>query len=426
VQTSAAESATSVPADVRLANLGRVVRELRSAGPLSRAEVARRSGVSVATGHRLISDLAESGLVQEQGVTGGPARLGRPPVVYRFRDDAALLAAADVGNETTRLAVTTLAGRALASCSLSSDHLDDGLAAALAGRFAEPAAQAGSAGGTGGAGEAGAGGTGGAGEAGAGGTARADHAERPLAGAGIGIASAVDADGVLHAPPLHQTWDGLPLRESLAELLGCQVSVAQDDHLSPVAESSEAGTFPGASSLLVLEIGRGIGVGMTLDGVPVSGAGQRFGRIAGWPVGNPPEPGHPLPGTTLGECLVAGGLVSQYRAAGGTPDVCDGAALAIAARGGDELAGAVFAWAAREIADLVVRLHLLCDPEAVVIGGGLARSYDLLEPAISAAARPRRIRVARSILSDQAVIAGAVLAASSLAQGWLTDRLARA
>ena len=398
VQTSAAESATSVPADVRLANLGRVVRELRSAGPLSRAEVARRSGISVATGHRLISDLAESGLVQEQGVTGAPARLGRPPVVYRFRDDAALLAAADIGNETTRLAVTTLAGRTLASCSLSSDHLDDRLAGTLADRFAELGRQA----------------------------AGSAHTERPLAGAGIGIASAVDADGVLHAPPLHKTWDGLPVRESLAARLSCQVSVAQDDHLSPVAESSDAGTFPGTSSLLVLEIGRGIGVGMTLDGVPVSGARQRFGRIAGWPVGHPPESGRPLPGTTLGECLVAGGLVSQYRAAGGAPAIRDGAALADAARGGDELAGAVFAWAAREIADLVIRLHLLCDPEAVVIGGGLARSYDLLEPTISAATRPGSIRVARSSLGDQAVIAGAVLAASSLAQGWLTERLARA
>jgi glucokinase len=404
VRTSAAESGTSVPADVRLANLGRVVRELRSAGALSRAEVARRSGVSVATGHRLISDLADSGLVQQQPTTPGPAQLGRPPVVYRFRDDVALLAAADVGNETTRLAVTTLAGRTMASCSLSSDRLDDRLAATLADRFAELAAQA----------------------AAADGAADAGDAEHPLAGAGIGIASAVDADGVLHAPPLHKSWDGLPLRESLAEQLGCQVSVAQDDHLSPVAESSDVGTFPGTSSLLVLEIGRGIGVGMTLDGVPVSGARQRFGRIAGWPVGIRPQRDRPLPGTTLGECLVAGGLVSQYYAAGGAPAVRDGAGLAAAARARDELAGAVFAWAAREIADLVVRLHLLCDPEAVVIGGGLARSYDLLEPAITAAARAHRIRVAPSVLGDQAVIAGAVLAANSLAQGWLTDRLARA
>ena len=41
--TSAAEGTTSVPADVRLANLGRVVRELRSAGALSRAEGACRT-----------------------------------------------------------------------------------------------------------------------------------------------------------------------------------------------------------------------------------------------------------------------------------------------------------------------------------------------------------------------------------------------
>jgi hypothetical protein len=34
--------------------------------------------------------------------------------------------------------------------------------------------------------------------------------------------------------------------------------------------------------------------------------------------------------------------------------------------------------------------------------------------------------VARSVLGDQAVIAGAALVASSLAEGWLTDRLARA
>ena len=396
--TSAAESTTSVPADVRLANLGRVVRELRSAGTLSRAEVACRSGVSVATGHRLISDLAEAGLVEEQPITSGPARLGRPPVVYRFRDDVALLAAADVGNETARLAVTTLAGQTLASCSLSSDRLDDRLAGTLADRFAKLARQA-------------------AGPA---------NACRPLAGAGIGIASAVDADGVLHAPPLHKSWDGLQVRESLAARLGCQVSVAQDDHLSPVAESSDAGTFPGTSSLLVLEIGRGIGVGMTIGGAPVPGARQRFGRIAGWPVSSQPGSGHPLCGSTLGECLVAGGLVSQYHAAGGARAVRDGAALAAAARAGDELAQAVFAWAAREIADLVVRLHLLCDPEAIVIGGGLARSYDLLEPAITAAARQRRLRVARSVLGDQAVIAGAVLAAGSLAEGWLTDRLARA
>jgi len=409
-----AASSPLVPADVRLANLARVVQEMRDAQALSRSDVAlsrsdvaRLAGISVATAHRLISDLAGLGLVEEQPVASGGVRPGRPPVVYRFRDEAALLAAADVGNETTRLAVTTLSGRVLASACLPSDGLGRQLASTLAGRIAEMVSQIGARGQLAGAGS-------------------------QLAGAGIGIASAVDADGVLRAPPIHERWDGLPLRTSLATRLGCRVTVAQDDHLSPIAESSEEGTFPGTSSLLVLEIGRGIGVGMTLRGEPVAGARHRFGRIAGWPVsgaaglpglpGPGPLPG-PLPGRTLGECLAVGGLVRQYQAAGGSPDVRDGAALAAAARGGDEVAAAVFLWAAREVADLVGRLHLLCDPEAVVIGGGLARSYDLLEPALSAL--PGGLRVARSVLGEQAVVAGAVLVARSLAQSWLGERLAR-
>jgi glucokinase len=202
------------------------------------------------------------------------------------------------------------------------------------------------------------------------------------------------------------------------------VAVTQDDHLSPIAEGSGQGTFPGTSSLLVLEIGRGIGVGMTLGGVPISGARHRFGRIAGWPVSCVAGPGR-LPGRTLGECLAAGGLVSQYQAAGGDRSVDDGAALATAARSGDELARAVFEWAAREVADVVGRLHLLCDPEAVVIGGGLARAYDLLEPAMSALLPPG-LPVARSVLGEQAVVAGAILVARSLAQSWLSDHLAQA
>ena len=91
----------------------------------------------------------------------------------------------------------------------------------------------------------------------------------------------------------------------------------------------------------------------------------------------------PLPGRTLGECLGAPGLVRQYQAAGGPAAVRDGAGLAAAARAGDELAGAVFGWAAREVGATVARLRLLCDPGAIVIGGGLAQAFDLLAPGLS-------------------------------------------
>src|SRR6185437_3821451 len=173
--------------------------------------------------------------------------------VYRFREDAGLLASMDVGNETTRLAVTTLAGRVITAQAVTSDLLGADLPSALVARITDMVSSAG-------------------------------QSLAQLAGAGVGIAASVDPAGFLRAPPIHTEWDGLPLGAELGRRLGCEVTVGQDDHLSPIAESSDAGTFPGASSLLVIEIGRGIGVGMTLDGVPIAGAHRRFGRIAGWPV----------------------------------------------------------------------------------------------------------------------------------------------
>src|SRR5580698_6667469 len=126
---STASRSTYVPADVRLANLARVVHELRSADALSRSDVARRVGISLPTVHRLMSDLADIQLVEEERPEVTGSRLGRPPVVYRFREDAALLAGMDIGNETTRLAITTLTGRVIASQAVTSDRLGGKLAA---------------------------------------------------------------------------------------------------------------------------------------------------------------------------------------------------------------------------------------------------------------------------------------------------------
>ena len=389
VMITADGRSSHVPADVRLANLARIVDELRQAGVLSRSEVARRVGISLPTAHRLVSDLADLEIVEEEEPEADNSRLGRPPVVYRFREDAGLLVGVDVGNETTRLALTTLSGRVITAQAVTSDRLGSDLSGALVAKIADMVSSAG-------------------------------HAMAQLAGAGVGIAASVDPAGFLRAPPIHSEWDGLPLGDELGRELGCEVTVAQDDHLSPIAESSDAGTFPGASSLLVIEIGRGIGVGMTLDGVPIAGAHRRFGRIAGWPVTGPSG----APGT-LGDHLVTGGLVRLYHEQGGSREVRDGAALAVAARGGDRQAQEVFDWAAVSIADLVSRLQLLCDPQAVVIGGGLARAYDLLEPGM-AGRLPPRLKVARSVLGEQAVVVGAVFVAGSHVDSWLRNRLARA
>src|SRR5580692_7866669 len=137
VMITAGDRYGHVPADVRLANLARIVDELRHAGALSRSEVARRVGISLPTAHRLVSDLAGLQLVEKEEPEADNSRLGRPPVVYRFREDAGLLAGIDVGNESARLAVTTLAGRVIAAQTVTSDGLGPDLAGALVAKVTE-------------------------------------------------------------------------------------------------------------------------------------------------------------------------------------------------------------------------------------------------------------------------------------------------
>ncbi len=378
-----------VPQDLRMANLRRVVQELRSEPTLSRAELARRTGMAVPTVHRLVSDLEASGLVDEQALPADDGRLGRPPTVYRFRPETGVVAGIDVGNETTRIALADLSGAIIEFRSQPTDSSPTGLVSALVSGVRQLLRQV----------------------------------DAPLVGVGVGVASVVHPQtGALCNPPQHHAWVGLALGGELAGQLSCGVSVDQDDHLAAIAECSNVGTAPGADSLLVLQIGKGIGVGYVLHGQKVAGWMGRFGRVAGWPV---TQPKRLLPGDTLGKTLPTCGLVAQYRARGGSGLVTDGSSLADAARDGDRHAKAVMRWASLEIASLLSRLDALVAPEVLVLGGGLSGCFDLLEPDIRSGLADG-VDLRPSTLGDKAVVAGAVVTGSQFVGDWLMRQLQRA
>lgn len=378
-----------VPQDLRLANLRRVVQELRAEPTLSRAELARRTGMAVPTVHRLVSDLSASDLVDEQSLLLDDNRRGRPPTVYRFRRERGVVAGVDVGNETTRIVLADLGGTISALRSQPTDPTKAGLVTSLA-RGVRQLMQKGTA---------------------------------PLVGVGVGIASVVHPQtGQLCHPPQHHAWSGLALGEELSGRLSCEVSVDQDDHLAALAECSNAGTAPGAQSLLVLQIGKGIGVGYALEGRKVAGRVGRFGRVAHWPVSTGKRY---LPGETLGETLPTGGLVAQYRNRGGSGPVVDGSSLSQAARDGDRRAQEVLRWAGGEIAAILSRFDSLLAPDVMVFGGGLSGSFDLLEDSVRSGLSPD-VDVRRSSLGDKAVVAGAVLTGSQYVSDWLMRQLLRA
>ncbi|MGH3168795.1 MAG: winged helix-turn-helix transcriptional regulator, partial [Trebonia sp.] len=85
---------------------------VREAGPVSRTELARLSGLAVSTVSLRVDELIASGLVEEAG--DGRSRGGRRPRLLRISTGGGVAVAADLGTQHARLSVVDMAGLELA------------------------------------------------------------------------------------------------------------------------------------------------------------------------------------------------------------------------------------------------------------------------------------------------------------------------
>ena len=111
---------------LRRLNRLRVIRALRDEGQISRADIARRTGLSRSTVSSLVADLQADGLVIERpepGLAYG-AQGGRPPILLSFDASAGAAVGVDFGHSHLRVAVSDLASTILAERTrpLDTDH----------------------------------------------------------------------------------------------------------------------------------------------------------------------------------------------------------------------------------------------------------------------------------------------------------------
>src|SRR3954453_12628636 len=99
----------------RDANRARVVRELTTLGTTSRAEIARRTGLSASTVSGIIAALQREGLVTDQpGVDGPGPRGGRPAAGVALDRRAGVAVGVDFGKRHLAVAVCDLRHEVLA------------------------------------------------------------------------------------------------------------------------------------------------------------------------------------------------------------------------------------------------------------------------------------------------------------------------
>jgi len=78
---------------------------------ISRAEIARQTGLARSTVSEIVGGLLETGLVAEAGT--GKSRGGRRPILLEFQDNACQILGVDIGAAHVAVALTDLRGRVL-------------------------------------------------------------------------------------------------------------------------------------------------------------------------------------------------------------------------------------------------------------------------------------------------------------------------
>lgn len=246
------------------------------------------------------------------------------------------------------------------------------------------------------------------------------------ASVGIGAAGFVDAAGerVRFAP--HLPWRDEPLAERLTDRLGERLVgrvVVDNDANAALWAEARFGAATGASDVVMLTLGTGIGGAMLLGGElhrGSNGMAGEFGHMTVQPGGLDCECG----GSGCWEQYCSGRALSRAAAAAGSS--LSGPQLTPAAQQGDPAALAAFTvvgeWLGRGIANLVAAL----DPSLVVVGGGVAAAGELLlEPARRTfpellVGRGHRLEP-RLVAARLGPLAGVVGAADLARQAWLNS-----
>jgi predicted NBD/HSP70 family sugar kinase len=262
-RSSLRTTAKSLPEHARGNNRSLVLQTLYSDGAMSRADLARATGLTRVTISDLVAELLGEALVVEQG-TRDEARPGKPATLVDIDRTGFRILGIDLSaHDAFRGALLDLDG-----------GIHDRVTASLLS-------------------EDGAGATGEAALAKVLDVAREliGRATVPILGVGIGSPGVVDLAGiVLTAPNLG--WHDLPLQELLAAELDLPVLVANDANVAALAEHSFGDAL---SDTMVVKIGNGVGAGLLVGGTLLSGARFSAGEI-----------GHVVVGTDGGEPCACG------------------------------------------------------------------------------------------------------------------------
>ena len=202
-------------------------------------------------------------------------------------------------------------------------------------------------------------------------------------------------------------WPGVPVAGPVGAALGLPAPLINDARAFGLAEL-RAGAARGASSMVGLALGTGIGGVIAIDGRVYQGHDGTGGELGHQTL----EPDGPLCGCGNRGCLEAFARADRIAAACGT-DTAEAAMEA--ARAGDPRAVAGLLIVGRYLGIGIANMIAVVTPDVVVIGGGISAAFDLLRTPIETELRERvrttALELVRLVPAELGTWAGAIGAA---------------
>jgi predicted NBD/HSP70 family sugar kinase len=221
-----------------------ILRTLYDYGPISRAEIARRTHLTRTTVSDVISALFERGMVEEVG--RGPSSGGKAPILLRLVGDAREVIGLDLGETEFVGGLVNLRGKVKHQARLP-----------VAGRNGEQALD----------------------------TVYqlvdllVPEAGGRLLGIGVGTPGVIDSYSGAIRWAVNLDWQDLPLGTLLSERYVLPVTLANDSQAAALAEYAFAAEGPRPANLVAIKVGRGIGAGLLLAGELFQGDASGAGEI---------------------------------------------------------------------------------------------------------------------------------------------------
>jgi glucokinase len=218
-----------------------------------------------------------------------------------------------------------------------------------------------------------------------------------VAALGFGLPSTIDQRTGRAVSSVHIPLADLDFRDRMAERFGLPVAIDNDGNAAAIAEW-KLGAGRGASNIVALTLGTGIGGGLILDGRPYRGS-----------VGAAAELGHIVldyGGVACGDGCTGHGHFESLAAgpAAGAAAVrrfgegADARRLVEAARAGDQGALDDLTEIGHRLGAGIASLVNVFNPELVIIGGGFAEAKDLFFDSMRETLEVEALRPARDLV----------------------------